>query len=302
MNVAITGATGFVGRSLLDMAVARGIEVQALTRRPQEWRDGVKWIQGDLGNRRALSQFVKGAEAIIHVAGVLTAPDASGFENGNVIGTLNLIEAALKAGIPRLVVVSSLSAREPELSAYGASKLRAEKLVKASGLDWTIVRPPAVFGPRDDAMFDLFRAAKWGVVPIPGDGRASVIYVDDLCELLLALIPGGEEVTHRTFEPDDGIIGGWRTSDLAMAIGDAVGRRPRVVRLSRKVMNIASRADVFMRGTGAMLTKDRVGYLMHPDWVVSEDGRIDPAIWQARTDTRVGLRQTADWYLKHGWL
>ena len=67
----------------------------------------------------------------------------------------------------------------------------------ASGLDWTIVRPPAIYGPRDREMFELFRAAQWGVVPMPRGGRASLIHVDDLARLLLALVPGGEGVTHR---------------------------------------------------------------------------------------------------------
>jgi nucleoside-diphosphate-sugar epimerase len=108
-----------------------------------------------------------GTEAVIHVAGLVNTTDPDEFERANVLGTMNMIEAARAAGVPRFIFVSSLSAREPELSAYGASKARAEMLIKASGLDWTIIRPPAVYGPRDAEMFELFRAAKWGVVPVP---------------------------------------------------------------------------------------------------------------------------------------
>ena len=171
--IAVTGATGFVGQSLLAEASRQGVEVRALTRRAQEPRTGVQWVRGDLSHAPALDRLMRGAEAVIHVAGVVNAPDVAGFEAGNVTGTLEAVHAAARAGVPRFVHVSSLSARQPQLSAYGASKRRGEKIVAASGLDWTIVRPPAVFGPRDTEMFELFRAAKWGVVPVPQQGRAS---------------------------------------------------------------------------------------------------------------------------------
>src|SRR5690606_33409777 len=96
--------------------------LRALARKAQPERDGVQWIAGDLADRDALARLVEGAEAVIHVAGVVNAPRPEGFEAGSVAGTLALIEAAVAAGVPRFVFVSSLSAREPGLSAYGASK------------------------------------------------------------------------------------------------------------------------------------------------------------------------------------
>lgn len=302
MTVAITGATGFVGQALLDLALAQGIGVQALARRPQVARKGMKWVQGDLADARALGKLVQGTEAVIHVAGVVNAPDVAGYEAGNVEGTLAVIEAALKAGVPRLIFVSSLSAREPQLSAYGRSKLRAEKLVKASGLDWTIVRPPAIYGPRDKEMFELFRAAKWGVVPTAGESRASIVHVEDFGRLLLALLPSDEAVSHKTFEPDDGKPGGWSQYDLALAIGWAVGRRPKVLGLSRRTMEWAAKADGMLRGKRAKLTLDRVGYLTHPDWVVGHGTQPPDSLWRPRVETREGLKATAQWYRAQGWL
>jgi len=302
VTIAVTGATGFVGQALLDRAIAEDIPVRALVRRDQPERKGVSWCAGDLGNVEALTRLMQGAEAVIHVAGVVNAAHGGEFEAGNVVGTLNVIEAALTAGVPRFVFVSSLSAREPLLSAYGQSKARAEKLVKASGLDWTIVRPPAIYGPRDREMFELFRSAKWGVVPVPKGGRASLIHVDDLARLLLALIPGGEHITHRVFEPDDGRRGGWTHEEMARAIGRAVGRRPKVLGLSRRTMELAVRADRMMRGHKAKLTLDRVGYMAHPDWVVSHGACPPHDIWRPRVETREGLTQTAQWYRQQGWL
>ncbi|OCC25189.1 epimerase [Croceicoccus estronivorus] len=302
MTIALTGATGFVGQTLLDEALRRGVKVRALTRREQPSRKGVTWVKGDLANRKALKALVKGVEAVVHVAGVVNAPDVTGFETGNVAGTLSIVEAAVAAGVPRFLHVSSLAAREPHLSVYGASKRRAEKIVSASGLDWTIVRPPAVYGPRDTEMLDLFRAAKWGVVPMPPPGRTSVIHVLDLARLLMALLPGGEDVTHEIFEPDDGANDGWSHHDLAHAIGWAVGRRPWVPHLSRATLNRISRIEGLLRRSKAKLTADRVGYMSHPDWVVSRHRVVPAGRWVPRVSTREGLKATADWYRREGWL
>ena len=307
-RIALTGATGFVGGTLLDLALEQGMSLDALTRRSQPRRDGVSWIKGDLADRDALDEMMLGAEVVVHVAGVVNAADPQDFFRGNVQGTLAVLEAARAAGVPRFIYVSSLSAREPELSQYGASKAMAERLVKASGLDWTIVRPPAIYGPRDTEMLELFRTARLGVVPVPGPtqgrgGRASLIHVADLARLLLALIPGGEDVTFRCFEPDDGRDGGWEHGEMARAIGAAVGRRSvMVARLPAWLMRLAASIDGRLRGAKAKLTLDRVGYMIHPDWVVSEEARVPRARWQPQVESDAGLHATADWYRREGWL
>ena len=301
--LAVTGATGFVGHALLDRAASAGVPVRALARTVQPPRAGVDWVAGDLGDRAALQAMLSGAEAVVHVAGVVNAADAAGFEAGNVAGTLNVIEACLGAGVTRLVHVSSLSAREPHLSAYGASKARAEQLVKASGLDWTIVRPPGIYGPRDVDYFEMFRLARWGVMPVPPrGGRASIIHVDDLARLLLALVPGGEGVSHQLFEPDDGHQRGWSHHDLARAVGWAMGGRPWVVHLGRASLIRAAKIDRMVRGAKARLTPDRVGYMSHPDWVVSPFLHPPAALWRPQIPTREGLKATARWYRDNGWL
>jgi uncharacterized protein YbjT (DUF2867 family) len=301
--VAVTGATGFVGQSVLLAAARHRIEVRALTRRKQRLRSGVEWVDGDLANPGALGRLITGTTAVIHIAGVVNAPDAAGFEAGNVMGTLNVIEAAHAAGVQRLIHVSSLAAREPELSMYGASKLRGEKLVRASGLDWSVVRPPAVFGPRDTEMLELFRLARRGIVPLPPPGRLSIIHVADLAELLLALLPSGEDVTRQMFEPDDGEPGGWTHVALAHAIGEAVREKPiRPLSLSPGMVGLAARADRLLRGKKAKLTPDRARYICHPDWTAGEGARPPRTLWRPRIETREGLHATAAWYREAGWL
>jgi nucleoside-diphosphate-sugar epimerase len=302
VTLAVTGGTGFVGRALLEEAAKRGLDVRALARREQKPAAGVEWVSGHLRDRKALMRLVRKAEAVIHVAGVVNTPDPMGFHLGNVEGTLALIEAAVAAGVPRFVFVSSLAAREPELSKYGASKAHAEKLVRASGLDWTIVRPPAIYGPRDREMFEIFRAARWGVVPMPPPGRMSVVHVADLARLLLALVPGSEGVSQRVFEPDDGREDGWSHRELARAIGWAVGRRPWVPHLSKATLTRLARIDKAVRGRKARLTLDRVGYMAHPDWVSRPAKRPPRKLWKPEVPTLEGLKATAEWYRKEGWL
>ncbi|MDG2003038.1 MAG: NAD(P)-dependent oxidoreductase [Novosphingobium sp.] len=302
MKIAITGGTGFIGGALVDQAIAQGYDLALLTRRPQEKREGVEWVSGDLDDKEALVRLVSDSDLVIHVAGVVKAANSAEFERGNVVGTLNLIEAVREVGPERFILVSSLTAREPGVSVYGASKAQSEKLVMASPLDWTIVRPPAVYGPGDGEMLDLFRSAKYWLIPAPEQGRTSVIHVDDLVRLLLALDRGSEQVTGRTFEPDDGMLTGWSHYDLARAIGHAVGRRPKVMGFSRRTMEWVAKIDSLLRGRKAKMTLDRAAYFNHPDWVVSKQAIPPSELWRPEIKTRDGLKATAQWYREHRWL
>lgn len=303
MIVALTGATGFVGQAAVRALVDAGHHVRALTRRPQTSRK-VEWVAGDLADHLALERLVQGAEAVLHVAGVVNAPDPQGFEEGNVRGTLELVEAALASRVPRFVFVSSLAAREPELSAYGSSKARAERIVAASGLDWSIVRPPAIYGPHDREIFELFRAARWGVVPMPPrGGRASLVHVADLARLLVDLLPMHEDTLGSIFEVDDGRSEGWSHCELARAIAHAVGRRGVwVPHLSRRMLERMASFDCWWRKGRAKLTPDRVSYMAHPDWVADPARKVSPLLWQPRINTPEGLKATASWYREAGWL
>jgi uncharacterized protein YbjT (DUF2867 family) len=302
LTIALTGGTGFVGQAVVELACRQGVPLKALARREQAPCDGVEWVRGDLADREALARLVDGADAVLHVAGVVNAHDPMGFHLGNVTGTEALIEASLLAGVQRFVFVSSLAAREPGLSRYGQSKRHAEELVQTSTLDWTIVRPPAIYGPRDREILELFRSAsRWGMVPMPPPGRASIIHVEDLARLLLSL-PGAESISQRIFEPDDARASGWSHRELAEAIGLAVGRRVWAPHVPGPVMRAAARLDRLLRGNQAKLTPDRVGYMTHPDWVSRADKAPPAHLWKAEIPTPEGLTSTAGWYREQGWL
>ena len=302
MTIAVTGATGFVGQAVVDEACRRGVPLRALARREQAACDGVEWVRGDLADRVALRTLVAGAEAVLHIAGVVNTPDPMGFHLGNVTGTEALVEAAAAAGVKRFVFVSSLAAREAGLSKYGQSKRHAEEVVQTSGLDWTIVRPPAIYGPRDREILELFKAARWGVVPMPPAGRASIIHVGDLARLLLELVPSHVSTSRRIFEPDDGREGGWLHQRLARAIGRAVGKSVWTPALPKRALSAAAWLDGRLRGGKAKLTPDRVGYMCHPDWVSRPDHAPPAELWRPQIPTRDGLIDTAVWYREHGWL
>jgi nucleoside-diphosphate-sugar epimerase len=301
LKLAISGGTGFVGSHVIDAALAAGHEVNALTRRDQPQRDGVNWVGGSLSDRDSLERLVDGADAVIHVAGVINASDSAGFERGNVEGTLAMLAAATAAGVSRFVHVSSLAAREPKLSLYGASKARSEELVESSGLDWAIVRPPAVYGPGDKEMLELFKMAKLGLILLPPKGRVSFVHVDDLSRLLLALA-APRAPARLIVEPDDGRSGGWSHKEFARALAKAVGRRSVSFSAPRGLMRLAAGLDRLVRGGRAKLTPDRAAYFCHPDWVVASGHSPPAGLWHPRIETQQGLVETADWYRAQGWL
>jgi nucleoside-diphosphate-sugar epimerase len=300
VTIAVTGGTGFVGGHVLELLQAQGASVRALTRRPRV-SETIDWVEGALDRPDSLRQLVAGADAVIHVAGAINAPSRLTFEAANVEGTRAMIDAAKATGVRRFVHVSSLAAREPHLSLYGASKARSEEIVKASGLDWSIVRPPAVYGPGDKEMLDLFKMARGGQIFMPPKGRLSLIHVGDLGRLLVALAEA-QAPAGLTIEPDDGKPGGWTHLEFGAALGEAVGMPARTISTPRFVLNLASRVDRLIRRDEAKLTADRVAYFCHPDWVVNPALAAPTDLWEPAIDTRAGLKATAEWYSAHRWL
>ncbi|MBO9714290.1 NAD(P)H-binding protein [Sphingomonas sp.] len=298
--LAITGGTGFVGSRLIALALEAGHRVRALTRREQAERVSVDWIPGDLHDTAALARLAEGADAVIHVAGVVNAPTREGFARGNIDGTRNMLAAAEAAGVARFVHVSSLAAREPQLSSYGWSKAEADRLVEASPLDWTIVCPPAIFGPGDLEMLELFRLAAKGLALTPPGGRLSVIEVGELGRLLLALALS--DSYRQVIDVDDGRANGWDHKEFARAIGTAVGKRVAAFALPRPLMMAGAQLDRLVRGKGAKLTPDRVAYFCHEDWVVDAAKRPPANLWQPLRTTEDALAATAAWYRDQGLL
>ena len=299
MKIAVTGGTGFVGSRLIEALQEAGHEIKALTRRAMPAATAVEWVSGSLEDQPALARLCEGADATIHVAGVINA-DEAGFEAGNVHGTAAVIAAAKSANVRRFVHVSSLAAREPELSRYGGSKARSEAVARESGLDVAIVRPPAVYGPGDKETLELFRMAKRGLILLPPEGSLSLIHADDLARLLISLATAQSPPTLT--EPDDGKAGGWTHRELGLALGAAVGRNVFALSMPRAAVRMGALLDGLVRRGNAKLTPDRAAYFCHPDWVADPALAPPPELWAPAIDTREGLRATAEWYSEHRWL
>ncbi|WP_439534036.1 NAD-dependent epimerase/dehydratase family protein [Polymorphobacter sp.] len=300
--LAITGGTGFVGGRVLALA---GNDWRALTRRP---RDGDRWVTGDLADTAALDRLCDGAEAVIHIAGVVNAADRAGFEAGNMRGTATVIAAARAAGVRRFVHVSSLAAREPGLSDYGWSKAGAEALVAQSGLDWVMVRPPAVHGPGDTEMLPLFRlaAAGFGLAPGGAAGRISIIHVDDLARALLVLAAGGPSGVVLELDDGRGDAGGYSHAEFAALAGAAAGRaRVRMINVPAGLLaGAAGMASGLARLQRRLpkLSRDRARYLGHPDWVARGGNAALAGLWAPALPGAEGLAATVAGYRDAGWL
>jgi uncharacterized protein YbjT (DUF2867 family) len=298
--LAITGGTGFVGEHLLRAALAAGHQVRALTRTPRKDEDGISWVEGALDRPESLARLVEGAAAVIHVAGLISG-DRAAFDAVNRVGTAAVVDACEAAGVRRLVQISTLAAREPDLSDYGRSKAEAERIVADSGLDWTIIRPPAVFGPGDRETLELFKMAKRGVVALPPKGRFSLVHVEDLCRLILASLEAPDTL-RAIYEPDDGREGGWDHRFFARTLGRLFGKRAATFALPRFALRGAARVDRLVRRDRAKLTADRVSYFCHPDWVARAERKPPAALWTPIVRTPTALKQTAEWYKAEGWL
>lgn len=299
--IAVTGGTGFVGGHLLRLATDAGHRVRALTRKERPSRDGIEWIVGTLNDEDRLEALARDADVMIHIAGAIRAPDRAGFAAANIQGTQKVIDAVSKAGVSRFVHVSSLTAREPDLSDYGWSKAESEMAVRTSDLDWTIIRPPAVYGPGDTETLELFQMAQRGFVILPPSGRTSLIHVQDLARLILAC-GEAEAAIGALYEADDGTPNGLSHVAFGKALGRAVGRSVKTLSVPAPIVRFGARMDRLFRRDSAKLTPDRARYFCHPDWVVNPSFVPPDGLWTAHISYEKGLADTAGWYRDQSWL
>lgn len=308
-RIAVTGASGFIGRHLVRALEGRA-RLRLLVRRPDAALAGeeVEILEGALESEAALLDLVADTEVVIHAAGAIRARDRAHFEAVNATATARLARAAATVGVRRFLLVSSLAARAPEVSAYAWSKARAEEELRrfAGAMEIAIIRPPAVYGPGDRATLEIFRGLARGrlVVPAAREGRFSLIFVEDLAALLAHLCeapwPPG-----LTLEPDDGHPGGYRWRDLADRAAAASGRPVRLLLLPPAAGRlVASTSELFARITGKapLLPADKLGEFYHSDWLCRPEGLEQVAGWRPRVTFAEGLGRTLAWYRAAGWL
>jgi len=301
----ITGATGFIGGHLLEHFSQSGWRVRALSRRPPDKTPqsaGVDWVYGDFADPDILSRLVRDARVVVHCAGAVKARRRRDFFTINQQATEQMVAACARAATPpRFVLVSSLAAREPQLSDYAASKRAGEQALAAIGaeLDQAIVRPPAVYGPGDFEILAFFKAVKAGIAPLPvgGRGRLSLIAAHDLCAAIVSL--AGAPGVAGCFEVDDGAPGGYSLRELMDTLARLADARPFYIPLPRAALaatGALNLAAARLTGRVPMLTPGKARELAHPDWV-SNSGALERATgWRPVIGLEHGLRETLAWY------
>jgi nucleoside-diphosphate-sugar epimerase len=310
-TVAVTGATGFIGPHIVRRLYGDGWQVRILTRRavdPRQIGAEVEAVRGDLDDRDSLQRLLDGASAVVHVAGLIKARTHEKFFRANAesVGRLAAIAAAAPEP-PRFVLMSSLAAREPDLSDYAASKLAGEQALIAAGaaLPWSILRPPAVYGPGDRATLPFFRCVRHGIGPLLGSSgaRLSLIHVEDLASAVGALL-ADERGAGLVAEVDDG-QGGYDWRQMIEVAADAFGRRARIVRVPMAIpygLGMLNQALARVPGYVPMLTPGKVREFYHSDWVCDPGPIIARTGWRPAVSLRQGFAATITWYRQQGWL
>ena len=321
--VALTDGTGFVGSHLVDTLCSAGLRPRLLVRDADNprWIGGVdaEWIEGSLEDTESLKRLVDGVGTVIHLAGVLRAGRESEFDTGNRLGTANLV-TAIKSVAPdaRVVHVSSLAATgpspEPEgrapgdpaapISAYGRSKLAGEAEVAALGKDhwWCILRPPAVYGPRDTDIFEFFKMASLGLAAIPaGERWLTMAYVADVVRAVLAAAnldtPRG---IYHLGEPAPQLL-----DDIFDQLAEGGRRRVRIVRLPSAMVRVAGSAGSLLRKLGwsrLPLTRDKAKELLASHWTAQTTSSLDALGVGTGTLFAQGAEATWQWYRSKGWV
>ena len=327
MNTAfITGATGFVGSHLVDLLLDKGFKVKCLVRKTSNlrWLEGkdVEYCEGSLSDKESLKRAVVGCNYVFHVAGVLFGKSEEEFIKGNLSGTENIVEACIESGqtFDRFLYVTSLLAagasdsetpltEEDEckpFSCYGKSKYESEKYIqtKSDQLPITIIRPGGVYGPRDYAMFEAFKASKSGFNLVMGEkGKlGSIIHVTDLVEgIYLA-------ATSKTAENQTYFLANsthMRQEEFGELIIQAMGKNVKSIVLPNTLVSLVAIVSEFfgkLLNKPVVINRQKVMELSKKYLICSNEKAKRDFGFQDKIALSDGIKSTLEWYQKHNWL
>ena len=286
-------------------ALARaGCRVRALARDPGRLAEIIEApdiVHGSLGDEEALAALVRDADAVIHCAGAVRGVTREQFDAVNVAGAARVARHASAAGAKRFLLISSLAAREPELSPYAASKRGGEKAV-ADALGTVplfVIRPPAVYGPGDKEMLPLLKTMARGTAPVFGspDARFSLIFVDDLARAAAAWAVAAPP-PEGLLEIHDGRTDGYGWREFAAEVEALTGRPVTLRRVPGVLLNVPAAANALVGRLGLhvpMITPGKLRELRHPDWVCrAGSAELIPG-WSPEVGLREGLQLTPGW-------
>lgn len=323
MKVLVTGASGFLGGHVAEALRARGHAVRALVRATsaQDHLDaGVERALGSVEDEVSLANALSGVEAVVHAAGLTKARTEDDFRRVNVEGTRHVVDAARRAGVRRLVHVSSVAAggptptpepRDPALpdapvTRYGRSKLAGERvaLEAAGDLSVAVLRPPSLYGPRDRETLPLYRTARFGLrVSISGGvTHASLLHARD-CSAAIVTLVEADVRSGRVYPVDDGVA--HEVAAVTRTIAAAVRPRTLALRVPFGLLSpVAGLGEVVSRMTGGtfLVDRDKLAEFAGPCWVVGHDAITRDLGWRPSVVLADGIAETARWYREAGWL
>ena len=284
--VALTGATGFIGSAFLKALTSSGTKVRALSRRPGVPNKLAEWVIGDLNSPQALAELVDGVQTIIHCAGTVRGKSEQEFLSVNSDGTANLLAACKeKTTNARFLLISSLAAREPQLSWYAQSKFKAEETLKpyAANIDCTVFRPTAVYGPGDKEIRPLLKAMKIGLLPVPNvNSQFSLLHINDLVSAMLQWASSHLPLT-GIYELDDGMANGYNWDLLVGLAKNNWQRNVLKIPLPISLLNVFATTNLALASLihySPMLTPGKIREIKHPNWVCDNTLLTKDLGWQ----------------------
>lgn len=324
MKAFVTGGTGFIGSHLVE-AIKKSAdfeEVRCLVRNEPKWLSGLsfKTIKGDLNDLKALGKGLEEVDVLFHVAAIVKAPSRKEFTQANVDATENLVRLAQKKGVKNMVILSSLAAAGPSInspkteddpmepvSMYGKSKMEMEEKVKiAAGKSDSIkiIRPPAVYGPREDQIYSFFKSCSKGLCPIVGDGnnpRVSMVYVSDLIDGILLAAQKKDAGIHTYFISGEGTHS-W--NEIRGITSKVLGKKliplkikPSIVKkVAGVIENVASLFGVY-----PVVNKEKANELIL-EWTCTSEKAENELNYRPKVSLAEGISRTIHWYKMHNWL
>jgi len=324
----VTGGTGFIGSHLVEHLISLGVDVSALIRTRKRWLEGlpVECISGDVRSVESIREPLSKVDTFIHCAALLTGSTQEELDRVNVDSTLAVVREAVAQGVETIVVLSSLAALGPSsggqpvdddhvanpVSMYGESKRRMEEALRTLDLGSSrliVIRPPAVYGPREEHIFQFFKAANLRVSPLLGqskNGLFSIVHVDDLVKG----IAQAAAMDVSVFGPgslDFFLLSGPKPvtwAELIASTQQAVGHStlalpiaPFVLRFLGTILETVSGA----LGQSTMLNREKA-YELSLEWVCSHKKASSIFHYKPTKELQSGVLETVSWYRKHKWM